>query len=175
MIIFRDALSDANEKDELLTDTYRYKLENEIIYKVTGKLTTETSDISDAAIGGNASEDGAGCDEGGDASSVSGIDVCLANRLCEFPMTKGLYKKHIKDYMGRVKKHLEDNGTAKEEIATFLKNAQTFVVQVIKEFDEYQFFVGETMNEKGMCVLVRWDEETPYLYYFKHGLLEEKV
>lgn len=174
MLIFKDALSEANEKDELLTDTYRYTLVDEIIYKVQGKLKTETTDIDESAIGGNASAEGPG-DEGGDASSISGIDVVLANRLCEFPMTKALYKKHIKDYMGRVKKHLEEKDTCKEEVTTFLKNAQKFVMTVIKEFDEYQFFVGESMNESGMCVLVRWDEETPYLYYFKHGLEEEKV
>ena len=34
---------------------------------------------------------------------------------------------------------------------------------------------GESMNPDGMTVLLRWDEETPYMYFFKDGLIEEKV
>jgi len=31
------------------------------------------------------------------------------------------------------------------------------------------------MQPDGMLGLMKWDEETPYMYFFKHGLDEEKV
>jgi len=31
------------------------------------------------------------------------------------------------------------------------------------------------MKPEGMLGLMKWDEETPYMYFFKHGLLAEKV
>jgi len=34
---------------------------------------------------------------------------------------------------------------------------------------------GESMQPDGMLALMKWDEETPYMYFFKHGLDEEKV
>lgn len=172
MLIYKDALSD--NKEELLTDTYRIQVENGFLLKVKAKLTTESTDIDERSIGGNASAEGCG-DEGGNPSSVSGIDVCIANRLQEFPLNKRGYKDHIKEYMGRVVKLMTENGASDEEKKEFQKKATGFVMSVIKEFDEYQFFVGETMNVNGMMILCRWDEETPYLYYFKHGLEEEKV
>ena len=35
--------------------------------------------------------------------------------------------------------------------------------------------VGESLQPDGMLALMKWDEETPYIYFFKHGLDEEKV
>ena len=35
--------------------------------------------------------------------------------------------------------------------------------------------VGESMQPDGMLALMKWEEETPYVYFFKHGLDEEKV
>lgn len=35
--------------------------------------------------------------------------------------------------------------------------------------------MGESSNPDGMIVLVKYDGETPYLYFFKDGLIEEKV
>lgn len=31
------------------------------------------------------------------------------------------------------------------------------------------------MQPEGMLALMKWDGETPYMYFFKHGLDEEKV
>lgn len=31
------------------------------------------------------------------------------------------------------------------------------------------------MGPEGMLALMKWDGETPYMYFFKHGLDEEKV
>ena len=34
---------------------------------------------------------------------------------------------------------------------------------------------GESMGPEGMLCLMRWEGETPYMYFFKHGLDAEKV
>ena len=35
--------------------------------------------------------------------------------------------------------------------------------------------MGESMNPDGMHVLLIYEGETPYAYFFKDGLIEEKV
>lgn len=61
-------------------------------------MVTETNEVSDAMIGGNASAEG-GDDEGAEASSVSGCDIVLANRLAPFSFaTKKEYQTYLKVY-----------------------------------------------------------------------------
>ena len=62
------------------------------------QLRTETIDIDDRMIGGNASAEGGG-DEGADASSVSGVDVVMNHKLQPSPMKKSDYATYIKGYM----------------------------------------------------------------------------
>ena len=38
----------------------------------------------------------------------------------------------------------------------------------------WHLFAGESMRPDGMLVLMKWEGETPYVYFFKHGLDEEK-
>lgn len=171
MIILRDLLGEA--QDEILTDCYKIEEIDGIILKVTGKLKTEKTEISDAMFGGNASAEGADEGEGGDTTAVSGIDVVLSHRLVDYDIKKKDFMTHIKEYMGKVKKHLEKNNP--DELDMFLKNASKFVKELLAEFKEWNFYCGESMNPDGMLIMCKWDGETPYLYYFKHGLLEEKV
>jgi hypothetical protein len=53
---------------------------------------------------------------------------------------------------------------------------QTWAKNVLKEFDNYRFFLGERMDPEGMIVLMgyREDQTTPYFIFFKDGLQEEK-
>ena len=133
-------------------------------------MRTESNEIDDSLIGGNASAEGG--DEGGDASATTGIDVVLNGRLQEYQMNKKTYMTAIKEYMKRVKEHLEKNNP--DQVSVFTTNVQRFIKSVLGEFKEYQFFTGESMNPDGMVALMKWDGETPYIYFFKHGLDEEK-
>lgn len=169
MIIYKDHFTG----DELFSDTFPIELVNGVVYKVKGKLRTDTFDIDSKAIGGNASAEGQGDEEGAEATSKQGIDVVMNARLVEYTISKKDYMTHIKGYMAEVKKYLSEDKPSEVEI--FQKNVQEFIKGVIGDFKEYQFFCGESMQPEGMLVLVKWDEETPYLYFFKHGLDEEKV
>jgi hypothetical protein len=167
MIIYKDAFTE----DELFSDTFPIQLVNNIVYKVKGKLRTDTFDIDESAIGGNASAEVA--EEGSEAAQKQGVDIVMNSRLVEYTLNKKDYMTHIKGYMKQVKERLEKEKP--DEVEVFQTNAQTFVKEVLGDFKEYQMFCGESMKPDGMLALMKWDEETPYMYFFKHGLLEEKV
>lgn len=173
MIIYKDLISG----DELFSDTYPIELLHEAIYKVKGKHTTETTTIDDAAIGGNASAEGGG-DEGGDASVVSGVDIVLANRLVSTGMNKKGYKTYIKEYAKAIEATLEKQP---DEIPKFRKGCSVFIKELLGDFDNFEFFLGEKMDADGMVCLLRWEtpegatDDNPYMYFFKHGLEAEKV
>lgn len=48
--------------------------------------------------------------------------------------------------------------------------------EILGKFDEYRFYLGESMNIDGLVVLqfYREDGMTPVFMYFKDGLREEK-
>lgn len=56
----------------------------------------ERTDIDDSKIGGNASAEAAPEDGGAEASSVSGIDIVLANQLVEVTLSKKEFKTWLK-------------------------------------------------------------------------------
>jgi len=168
MIIYKDTFT----QDELFSDANAVELLNGVVYKVKGRLRTETYEISDAAIGGNASAEGAG-DEGADSASKQGVDIVMSSRLVEYAMNKKDYMTHIKEYMKEVKTKLEKDNHPDKDL--FQKNVQDFVKDVLGNFKDYQFFCGENMKPEGMLALMKWEEETPFMYFFKHGLDAEKV
>lgn len=176
MLIYKDLISN----DELLTDTFKLEeCHGGAIYKVKGKMMKEDFGIDESAIGGNASAEGGG-DEGADPSSVSGIDVVLLNRLqpC-LGLNKIAFKTYIKDYMKAIKTHLDENKP--DEVKVFQKGCQEFVKEILSGFKDFEFFQGESMNPEGMVVCLRWEtpegteDESPFLYFFKHGIEEEKA
>ena len=69
----------------------------------------------------------------------------------------------------------EDNP---ERLAAF-EAAATHAVKntIFAKFDDWQFFMGESCNPSGMHCLMgyREDQVTPYMLFFKDGLIEEKV
>lgn len=174
MHIYKDKFTD----DELFTDTYPMEEINGVVYKVKGKMTSENLDFDDAKIGANASADGCEDGIGADPSSVSGVDIIIRSRLNEFPLDKKGYMAHIKEYMKKVKTRLEEEES--KEVEIFQANVAKFVKSVIGEFKEYQLYCGESFKPDGMLCLLKWESidgggETPYVYFFKHGLLQEKV
>ena len=53
---------------------------------------------------------------------------------------------------------------------------QKWAVDIIKNFDNYQFYTGEQMDGDAMVVVMgyREDQTTPYFVFIKDGILEEK-
>ena len=167
MIIYKDLFSG----DELFSDSFPVQLIHDTVYKVKGKLRTDTFEIDESAIGGNASAEGG--EEGSESTSKQGVDIVMNSRLVEYALGKKDYMTHIKTYMKAVKDKLQEIKPAESEV--FQKNVQPFIKEVLNDFKEYQLFCGESMAPDGMLALMKWEEETPYMYFFKHGLDEEKV
>ena len=64
-----------------------------------------------------------------------------------------------------------------DRVDKFKSAAQQQILKIIPCFKDWKFFVGETNGEKGMTVLMNFREDgvTPYLLFWKDGLVEEKV
>jgi len=171
MIIYRDILSG----DELFTDAYPIKkVMNDVMFKVTAKRVNRTEKFDDALIGANASEEAP--DEGGsEESCVMGVDVCLDNYLKCTSFDKKSYKTWVKDYIKSVQKKCKD-----EEIEldpSWQKNVTQAVMEILKEFDEYEWWQGEKTysGEDGMAFGLKYDGTTPELFFFAAGVVEEKA
>lgn len=126
-------------------------------------------------IGANPStEDGEA--EGGAADSEAArvINVVHSFGLNETSYDKKSFMAYIKEYMKRVKDHLTK--TNPDRVEAFTKGIQGFVKQVLGDFDQYCFYVGESYDPEASVVLMKFlDETKPVLYYFKDGLKAEKV
>merc|ERR1712149_35882 len=165
MKIFKDVFSG----DELFSDTYPMKLVDDCVYEVYGKHISRTEgDIQ--LEGSNASAEGADGDEGGEASTVSGVDIILNHRLTETGFgSKKDYMVYLKDYMKKVVKYLEENDRA-GEVATFKTNINKVMVGLLGKFKDLQFFTGESMDAEAMILMLDYrevdGEEKPVLIAF---------
>jgi len=170
MKIFKDILSG----DEMFSDTYKYKLIDEVLYEVQGKL--EHRRHGEVVLAGsNPSAEEA--DEGTEAGTESGVDIVLNHRLAEtfFPEKKG-YTAYLKEYMKKLVDQLQKNHP--DQVDVFKTNMSKVMKDIIGRFKELQFFTGESMDVEGMVGLMEYrmvgGESVPFMFFFKHGLEEEK-
>merc|ERR1712109_16581 len=172
MKIYKDVFSG----DELFSDTYPMKLVDNCMYEVYGKHVTRKVGDDIVLEGSNASAEEA--DEGTDEAMESGVDLVLNHRLVETGFgRKADYMTYLKDYMKKVVKYLEENNKA-DQVDDFKKNINGVMKGLLGKFNDLQFFTGESMDPKGMIILVEYKEvdgeERPVVMFFKHGLDEEK-
>lgn len=171
MKIYRDIISN----NEVVCDNDRpFEEEDGVMYVVKGRYIEVGGE--DFGISANVDEDaGEGATgEGVEDGRKKVIDVIHNNRYTETSYDKASYMAHIKGYM----KVLLDKIEGDEAKKAFQTGAQTFVKKVIKEIDDYQFFIPEGNDEdpdNGMIVLCRWDGETPIFYFWKDGLKGMRV
>merc|ERR1711902_321262 len=94
-----------------------------VVYEVVGKWETRKGDDIQLE-GANASAEEA--DEGTETTSQTGIDIVLNHRLTETGFgKKGEYATYLKGYM---------------------KNVQPYIAELLKEWKDLMFFVGESMD-----------------------------
>ena len=77
--------------------------------------------------------------------------------------------------MKRVIDHLEKNNP--ERLASFKAGAQAQVKAITASIKDWDSFTGESRDEDGMVALLNYREDgiTPYMLFWKDGLIEEKV
>jgi hypothetical protein len=81
------------------------------------------------------------------------------------------------EYMKKVNEGLKAKGASEEKIKEFQTGAQAAVKKILANYDNYDMYVGESMEEGQMYILVDFREDgvTPYATVWKHGLEEYKV
>lgn len=102
-------------------------------------------------------------------------NVISAFHLEETPFDKKSFMTYIKGYMKKLKEYLTTNNP--DRVKPFMEEVQTFVKDVIKRFDDFQFFTGESMDTEAGVALMFYKEDgiTPYFYFFRDGLKEVKL
>ncbi|KAK3644412.1 hypothetical protein LTR56_009664 [Elasticomyces elasticus] len=169
MIIFKDIITG----DELISDSYDMELKDNVMYEINcTKITIGTDNID---IGANASAEEA--EEGTEDSAQQVIDIVYSFRLNETSFDKKSYLGHLKQYMKKVKETMKANGASDESVQEFEKGAQGKAKEIVSNFKDYEFLIGESMDPDGMVVLLNYREDgtTPYVSIWKHGLKEMKV
>lgn len=160
----------------MFSDTYKIELKHNCIYEVLGKHETRTE--GDIALeGSNASAEEA--DEGTDTTSQSGIDVVLNHRLQPTGFgSKKEYQLYLKTYLKEVTKKMQEEGEKDEEIEAFKKNFMNFIKEILPQFSELEFYLGESNNPDGSIGLLQYKEvngeERPVFLFVKQGLREVK-
>lgn len=83
----------------------------------------------------------------------------------------------IAEYMKKVNEALKARGESEDKIKEFQSGAQNAVKKILANYDNYDMYVGESMEEGQMYILVDFREDgvTPYATVWKHGLEEYKV
>jgi len=171
MIIYKDIFSG----DELFSDTFQMVLIDDIVYEVQSKMVVK-NESGNFDIGANPSEEGAAEDEGfDDPGKITVNAVVDAHRLQQTPYDKKAYMDHIKSYMKRLLDKMKTTDPVRAE--GFQKKAQDFVKKVLGNFGDYDFFIGENGDPEAMVCLMFYKEDgvTPYFYFFRDGVVGEKV
>ncbi|XP_074551051.1 translationally-controlled tumor protein homolog [Halichoeres trimaculatus] len=169
MIIYKCIITN----DEMFSDIYKVKVsECGTFYEVDGKTVTRTESFDDALIGANASAEEP--TETNDSSCVSGVDIVLNHNLKETTFNKKSYMGYVKEYVKNIKKRLEESDP--DSVKKFTESCNVGVKKVLADFDNFQFFTGESMNPDGMVGLLNYrpEDDTPYMLFFKQGLEVEK-
>jgi len=170
MRVFKDIITG----DEMFTDTYKYKLVDDVVYEVYGKY--ETRKDGDVVLdGANPSAEEA--DEATDESAISGVNIVLDNRLVETAFDKKNYTLYLKEYMKKLVERMSKSDP--DQVPVFKENMNKVMKDILSRFKDLQFFTGESMDVEGMVGLMEYrdidEASVPVMLFFKHGLLEEKL
>jgi len=160
--------------DELFTDAKKIK-QDENFYIVEGKNVSRSTGIDESKLGANASAEGGGEDEGVDDGANTGIDLVIDNYYNETGFGKKKeYMVYMKGYIADLQEKLKpaDEAQFKAQITSAFKQATGM-------FDDLTFY--QTQSMEGMIPLCKWEvpegetDDKPYFYYYKLGVIEEKV
>eukprot|EP01068_Selenidium_serpulae_P008613 Selendium_serpulae@DN502_c0_g1_i1.p1 len=176
MKVYKDLFT----KDELMSDSYKLEVAladeelADIAFEVKSRRVQKGAE--DFGIAENLDEDaeaGSGGGGGGDAAEMVN-DVMDAFHYTQVSMNKKEFGAYIKGYMGRVKTHLEEKKP--ERVEPFMKGATVLVKKILSSFDDYDFYMTETMDMEAYLVpsYYKGEEEAPRFIFLKDGCIEAK-
>jgi len=172
MIIFKDIVTGS----ELISDSYDLKEVDGILYEADCAMIQVGGESFDTGANASAEEGGEDLEDG--VSKVN--NVIHSFQLQEMPMDKNGYKAHIKSFIKRTKKYMDETGASDEDKEAFKTKGQAFMLKVLKNIGDYEFYIGEagpSDNDDQHVALLNYREDgtTPYFTFWKHALKGEKV
>ncbi|ETS76735.1 hypothetical protein PFICI_12122 [Pestalotiopsis fici W106-1] len=177
MIIFKDIVTGS----ELISDSYDLKEIDGILYEADCAMISVGGETFDTGANASAEEAEEGVEDG--VSKVN--NIIHSFQLQEMPMDKNGYKAHVKTFIKTVKAHIEadttkDAETKAAELEAFKSKGQAFILKVLKNIGDYEFYIGEagpSDNDDQHVALLNYREDgvTPYFTFWKHALKGEKV
>ncbi|EEB07684.1 translationally controlled tumor protein [Schizosaccharomyces japonicus yFS275] len=167
MLLFKDVISG----DELVSDAYDLKEVDDIVYEADCQMVN-VKQGGDIDIGANPSAEDGGDDVEEGVETVN--NLVYSFRLNQTSFDKKSYMTYIKGYMKAIKARLQESNP--DRVPVFEKNAVGYIKKILGNFKDYDFYTGESMDPDGMVVLLNYREDgvTPYMTFFKDGLLSEK-
>ncbi|KAH6857041.1 TCTP family protein [Chaetomium sp. MPI-CAGE-AT-0009] len=175
MAFYKDIISG----DTILSDAYRaIEVPGGVLWEVNCNLhvVKRSLEAADSSLGGaNPSA------EDGDFSSLKDGPEVVLDLQADFGLlnlgeySKREFRSRIKSYMLAINNMLVENGASEEEVEEFQAGAVAAVNKILGNYNNYEFFIGPSMNFDGMVVLIgyREDGKTPFATFWKHGLFEE--
>eukprot|EP00180_Rhodochaete_pulchella_P004273 Plantae.Rhodophyta-Rhodochaete_pulchella.ctg793.p2 GENE.Plantae.Rhodophyta-Rhodochaete_pulchella.ctg793~~Plantae.Rhodophyta-Rhodochaete_pulchella.ctg793.p2 ORF type:complete len:166 (+),score=50.02 Plantae.Rhodophyta-Rhodochaete_pulchella.ctg793:712-1209(+) len=164
-MVFKDRFTE----DEMCSDAMKNLREEENGLLLVVESYNIAKGGEDFGIGAN-DEDGGGPDD-----SVEQVNIVVDSfQLQECPMAKKDFQAYVKKYSKRVKESLESAGS--DRTAKFMEGMKAWIPKMLKEFDEYQFYMGKSCDPEACIAMAKYDEGATYptFYYIKDGLIEEK-
>uniref|UniRef100_A0A7S3ED54 TCTP domain-containing protein n=1 Tax=Rhodosorus marinus TaxID=101924 RepID=A0A7S3ED54_9RHOD len=116
-------------------------------------------------------------EEGGDlADAAEQVNIVVDSfQLVQTSMDKKSFQGYIKIYLKKVKAELEKSNP--DRVEPFMTGMKAWVPKMLKEFSEYDFYMGRSCDGDAGYVYAKFGEGASYptFYMIKDGLLEEKV
>ncbi|KAI8926064.1 translationally controlled tumor protein [Entophlyctis helioformis] len=168
MLLYKDIISG----DEMVSDAFQINEVDDIIFEVDCKMIVVKEGEVD--IGANASAEEPAEEELEDGAKTVN-NLVHSMRLQSTSFDKKSYMSYIKGYMKAVKAHLA--ATNPDRVPIFEEKAKAMVVKILGNINDYEFYVGESMNPDGTIALLNYREDgiTPFFTFFKDGLIVEKI
>eukprot|EP01089_Gocevia_fonbrunei_P005552 TRINITY_DN1602_c0_g1_i2.p1 TRINITY_DN1602_c0_g1~~TRINITY_DN1602_c0_g1_i2.p1 ORF type:complete len:183 (+),score=32.14 TRINITY_DN1602_c0_g1_i2:75-623(+) len=149
--------------DEMFGACYPITVEDDVAFCVEAKYIQKGGETFD--IGANDEEEGAY-----DTTKETVLNIVEGHKLVLTSFGKTDFFDYMKKYLLRVKKHLAT--VDKDRVKPFQQGAQTFIGKIMKNFDEYTFYTGDSMDDTaGLALLFFKDGSNPYFYFFKDGVV----
>eukprot|EP01006_Ploeotia_vitrea_P021160 TRINITY_DN53508_c0_g1_i1.p2 TRINITY_DN53508_c0_g1~~TRINITY_DN53508_c0_g1_i1.p2 ORF type:complete len:192 (-),score=111.54 TRINITY_DN53508_c0_g1_i1:1563-2087(-) len=144
------------------------------VFKVQSKQIIEGNDDIDIGANPSAEEQAEALADG--ATQV--INLVSAHKLQKMEMDKKEYKALQKMWFKKFLGWLKENDESKvAEYKKVFPKLQEFYKMVIKNFDDFEFYIGELATlENGIIIPARWEDGgmAPVFYYYPIAMKEEK-
>ena len=90
----------------------------------------------------------------------------------EVSFNKADYTTYLKAYVQKIKAYLEENKP--DRVEAFLKESEEMEEWILKNFDNFQFWVGESKNTTDAMIILSYykssEDAAPHFVYFADGL-----